>query len=143
MSSEEAAAARARLRFMLPPGKVVYTNLIHCSSSGMTRWIDVLVPLVRDDQAYIANITHEVHVATGFGWCKRRNTLKVVGCGMDMGYHVVNGLSDDLYPGGFTCIGKGNARGHRCPSNDHSNGDRNYEPHHHKSGAYALRHAWL
>lgn len=31
----------------------------------------------------------------------------------------------------------------RCHSNDHSNGDRNYEPHHHRSGGYALRQEWL
>jgi hypothetical protein len=37
-----------------------------------------------------------------------------------------------LWPDGWTCIGE------KCPSNDHFNGDRNYEPHLHKSGAYAI-----
>lgn len=31
----------------------------------------------------------------------------------------------------------------RCPSNDHSNGDRDYTQHHHSSGGYALSHRWL
>lgn len=31
----------------------------------------------------------------------------------------------------------------RCGSNDHSNGDRDYSPHHHSSGGYALRQEWL
>ncbi len=30
-----------------------------------------------------------------------------------------------------------------CPSNDHSNGDRDYSPHHHSSGGYALSQRWL
>jgi hypothetical protein len=33
--------------------------------------------------------------------------------------------------------------GLRCPSNDHSNGDRDYSPHHHGSGGYAVSHRWL
>lgn len=37
----------------------------------------------------------------------------------------------------FECIG------HGCPSNDHCNGDRDYTPHHHNSGGYALKHRWL
>lgn len=31
----------------------------------------------------------------------------------------------------------------RCHSNDHSNGDRDYSPHHHSSGGYALAQRWL
>lgn len=64
--------------------------------------------------------------------------LTVGGCGMDMGFHLVYNLSRVLFPSGFECIGKG------CPSNDHSNGDRNYEPHRHTGdGGYAIKHRWL
>jgi hypothetical protein len=47
---------------------------------------------------------------------------------MDMGFHVVYNLSSALYRGGFGCIGD---KPVRCPSNDHSNGDRDYTPHMH------------
>lgn len=42
--------------------------------------------------------------------------LKIGGCGMDMGFHVVNSLSYALYGEGYQCLGKG-----KCPSNYHSN----------------------
>lgn len=40
-----------------------------------------------------------------------------------MGFHVVYGLARTLWPDGYGCIGE------HCPSNDHSNGDRDYTPH--------------
>jgi len=72
----------------------------------------------------------------------KREGIRVPGCGMDMGFHLVYSLSSALYPNGFECTG-GMGRPFKCPSNDHSNGDRNYEPHRHASGGYALRQAWL
>lgn len=66
------------------------------------------------------------------------DALVVNGCGMDMGFHVVYELGYTLYGrDGFICIGE------RCPSNDHSNGDRDYTPHAHTDGGYALRYEWL
>jgi hypothetical protein len=82
---------------------------------------------------------------------------------MDMGFHLVYTLSYALYPQGFGCVGE------RCPSNDHSNGDRDYTPHGcydengaledrepgpgelrdgcrrhwHRDGGYALTQRWL
>ena len=54
-----------------------------------------------------------------------------------MGFAVIYELSQALFPKGFECIGE------KCPSNDHSNGDRDYTPHHHNSGGYALKHRWM
>lgn len=59
------------------------------------------------------------------------------GCGMDVGFSLVYNLGWVLFPNGFECVGE------RCPSNDHSNGDRDYSPHHHSDGGYALRQRWL
>jgi hypothetical protein len=59
------------------------------------------------------------------------------GCGMDMGFSLVYNLSYALHPDGFECIGD------RCPSNDHTNGDRDRTPHHHKDGGYSLRQRWM
>ena len=90
--------------------------------------------------------------ALGYTMDRDREGLRVSGCGMDMGFHVVYSLSRVLYPDGFECIGEG------CPSNDHSNGDRDYTPHlnggkaphepgyvahWHSNGGYALRQRWV
>jgi hypothetical protein len=63
--------------------------------------------------------------------------IVVRGCGMDMGFHLVYNLSSILFADSFTCIGPG------CPSNDHSNGDKDYTPHLHTDAGYALRSAWI
>lgn len=131
--STDRTEAIETLRKLLPPGSVVYTSLRGVARSGMTRWIDVHAIIDNEPRwlgGYVAR-------ATGYNLDDRKQGLRVSGCGMDMGYHVVNTLSAILYPEGFTCIGEG------CPSNDHSNGDRDYAPHEHKSGDYALKHRWL
>lgn len=117
---------------MLTPGQTVYTSLKHVSSSGMMRHISVYI--MRDNEP--VNITNLVADACDYRQDGAWGPLKVTGSGMDMGYAVVYGLSRTLYPDGFECIGTD------CPANDHSNGDRNREPHHHTDGGYALRHRW-
>lgn len=129
----DTAAAVVRLREMFPPGSTVYTVLKHVSRSGMYRRISVLC--ARDGE--VSNVSGAVSRACGLKWCED-DSVGVGGCGMDMGFHIVYGLSRTLYPKGHTCIG----RAKRCPSNDHLNGDRNYRPHHHGDGGYALRHQW-
>jgi hypothetical protein len=82
---------------------------------------------------------------------------------MDMGFHLVYNLSYSLFPDGFGCIGRAEDYRFHCPSNDHSNGDRDYTPHMsenerlgadgslctchathwHKDGGYALIQKWL
>ena len=95
-----------------------------------------------------------VSTAVGFTFNEKYEDLNVGGCGMDMGFEVVYQLSARLYPDGFGCIGE------KCPSNDHSNGDRDYTPHGHRKavhvpndsdalnhwhreGGYALKQRWL
>ncbi len=64
--------------------------------------------------------------------------VKMGGCGMDMGYHLVNNLGYALFPNGVPCTGED------CPSNDHNNGDRDYTAGKlHRDGGYAFRHRWL
>lgn len=131
--------ARAQLREVLPPGATAYTILRHVSRSGMMRRISVVA--MRDGEP--CDVTYLVSVATGIARNRDGDALAVGGCGMDMGFHVVYELSYALYGAGFGCTGE------RCPSNDHSNGDRGHTPHSearthwHASGGYALRHAWL
>ncbi len=132
--AREQEEAKQHLRKLLPPGSTVYTVLRHVSKSGMTRDIDVYA--MKDNEpvwlsGYVAR-------RLGIGnWNDKREAVRVGGCGMDMGYHIAYELSHVLYHDDFTCIGE------NCPANDHSNGDRDYTPHKHSDGGYALRHRWM
>ena len=130
---EEQVDAIRQLRLTLTPGETVYTVLRHTSRSGMYRAID-LYHLSNGERDWLSR---RGSTATGIRFDKRHEAMGAGGCGMDMGFSLVYELSSALYPDGFECIGE------ECPSNDHSNGDRDYSPHHHKSGGYALRHRWL
>jgi hypothetical protein len=133
---KEQQDAVRELREILKPGDTVFTKLISVSRSGMSR---VIMPLVirNNEPRYldwkVAKATGYTLTPTGSG----REGVKIGGCGMDMGFALVYRLSSVLFPDGHECIGQG------CPSNDHSNGDRDYTPHHHSDGGYALKHRWF
>lgn len=149
----EREAALADLHKMVKPGDTIYTKLEHVTRSGMYRVLDLYV--IRDNIPL--RITWSAALAAGFKYDRKHEGLGVNGCGMDTGFQAVHSLSHALYRDGFGCIGEG------CPSNDHSNGDRDYTPHMdekdrigadgklctchkthwHADGGYALRHRWL
>lgn len=139
-SKQEREEALARLRAVLKPGDTVYTILRHVSRSGMQRSIGLVYV---KDNVPSDWITGQVAKVLGWALDRDRYGVKVSGCGMDMGFHLVYSLSHALFPKGFGCVGE------RCPSNDHSNGDRDYSLHHaerehwHKDGGYALLTRWL
>ena len=73
----------------------LYTNLKHVSSSGMSR--DMKVLTVSNGQ--IVDVTYYVG-KLDIGILKERNgerVIRVGGCGMDMGFHVVYTVSAVLY----------------------------------------------
>ena len=132
--SLEREEARKELLTILKPGDTVYCVLRHVSRSGMQREISL----------YTEGMVSLDHYAERVLQMRRgkRDGLVVSGCGMDMGMHIVMNLGYVLFPDGFTCTGR-DEHPNMCPSNDHSNGDRNYEPHQHTSGEYALRSRWI
>jgi len=149
-AQDERAEAIAKLRELFPAGSTVYTINRHTSASGMSRSISVLV----QDSDGPREVSYLVARALDYRIDQKRGGLVVGGCGMDMGFHVAHNLAATLYPEGFGCTGE------KCPSNDHSNGDRDHTPHGHRgpnyvlgdrdtlrhwhaSGGYALRHRWL
>jgi hypothetical protein len=74
----------------------VWTNLKSVSASGMSR--DMKALTVKDGQ--IVDITWYVAKACSVGSLKERNGQRVIrvgGCGMDMGFHLVYSLSYSLY----------------------------------------------
>lgn len=133
VKQREQAEAIERLREWIKPGDTVYTILRHVSASGMTRAISVVI----QDEDGPHEVDGTVARAMGEKFDNRHGGIRIGGAGMDMGFHLVYGLSRTLFPDSFDCIGEG------CPSNDHSNGDRDYTPHRHSDGGYALRHRWL
>lgn len=125
--------AITRLRETLKPGDTVYTVVRHVSRSGMSRSISV----VQLQDGEIFDWTLAVARALDERIDQNHDGVKVGGCGMDMGFHLVYELSHVLFRDGFDCIGEG------CPANDHNNGDRNYAPHKHSDPGYALKQRWL
>jgi hypothetical protein len=124
--------SRKRLQALIKPGDTVFTELLSVSSSGMTRHIKPFV-IIDNRPVWIGGLVSNV---LGYRLDDRGGVV-VGGCGSDMGFEIVYNLSWELFKDGFECIGE------KCPSNDHSNGDRDYSPHHHKEGGYCLRHKWL
>jgi hypothetical protein len=152
----ERQEAAEKLRAFISPGDTIYTTLRKVSRSGMSRIIDLHV--IKDGEPRWIGYT--AATALGMTWKDREQGVKVGGCGMDMGFHLVYELSYALFKGGFGCIGQG------CPANDHSNGDRDYTPdekhatgpahvcatnpetctakrHLHSDAGYALKQRWL
>lgn len=122
-----------RLREMLKPGDEVYTSLTHVSSSGMTRGIKVLVPIVdeysREGKPYIHDISYLVARAIPAPM-HAKGGVKVGGCGMDMGFSLVYELGYCLFPEGFSL-----PEGKRGRNGDTSGYERD--------GGYALKHRWI
>ena len=139
ITKTEKAEALARMHEWVSPGDELVTILRHVSRSGMMRRISVIAVDKENGRHAISDYTW--NVARILGCSIDRDSydggMRVNGCGMDMGFHAVYSLSRALYPDGFECVGED------CPSNDHSNGDRDYTPHHHSDGGYALRQRWL
>lgn len=120
-TKKEKLSALADLREMLKPGDVIFTRLNHVSASGMTRWLDLFV--IRENEPL--RLTWSAAAATDHTYCDRRESLKIEGCGMDMGFSAVYSLGRALWPEGT----------------DSPHGTRNGEPD--TDGGYALKQRWL
>ncbi len=115
----ESREAIDRLREMVSPGDEIHTILRHVTRSGMGRSISLV-----SGSDGVTKLDYLVARALNDRIDQNNSGIKIGGCGMDMGFALVYNLSRTLYPTGFGCIGEG------CPSNDHSNGDRDYTPAH-------------
>lgn len=133
-NKEREADALRILKEELKAGRMVYTVLRSVARSGMSRTLSVVIIT---DEGNTWDITGLVARVLG-DTRQRDGSIRVGGCGLDVGMSTVYNLSTVLFRGGFTCTGHEN-----CPSNDHANGDRDYTPHLHRDGGYALRHRWI
>lgn len=106
-----------RLRAMLKPGSTVSTIVTHVARSGMSRSIKCYTV----HKGELRDITYAVSRVVDHPIDQNHGGIKVGGCGMDMGFALVYGLSRSLFPNGFRCAGRS------CPSNDHSNPRRHVD----------------
>ena len=85
------------LTYYVKPGTKVYTILRHVSSSGMSRNISLVIADGND----IADITYYAAQALGDKLIesKGHRAIRVNGCGMDMGFHLIYNLSSVLFKG--------------------------------------------
>lgn len=126
---------------VIHPGDTVYTTLKHVSASGMSRSIAVIV--MHECKPW--NLTRMVAKACGWKVDDKHDGVRIGGCGMDMGYHLVYSLAGTLFrESGFYCTGK-----EGCPANDHNNERYQGTPasftveRRHSDAGYALSHRWL
>lgn len=99
--------AKARLLEILQPGSEVYTIVRHVSPSGISRVIDLYV-LVHDEytgKPKMRCIGYLAALVTGYKLHPKHSGLNVGGCGMDMCFHVVSRLSEELF-GGYDKLSK-------------------------------------
>jgi len=91
-------ARKQLLTHYVSEGSRVYTILRHVSSSGMSRDISLVVA---DREGRISDITYYAADALGSRLVERNGfrAIRVNGCGMDMGFHLVYNLSSVLFHG--------------------------------------------
>ena len=90
---QEQESARDRLREMMAGDErpTIGTILRHCSASGMSR--DISLYYKDTNITYLAGVAMGDNVRSSNGF----NAIRVQGCGMGMGFHVVYGLSITLF----------------------------------------------
>ena len=86
---------RLRSLFAGDSKPVIHTITRHVSSSGMSRDIS----LIYATSAGLTNITYSAALALGWPLSEKsgNRAVRVSGCGMDMGFHLVYTLSCVLY----------------------------------------------
>ena len=120
-SEREKLEAIERLHEILKPGDTVYTVLTHVPASGMSRSIQLKI--VQDGD--ICDISYHAARALGAKIDAKHDGIKIGGCGMDMGFALVNALGRMLWPSGTP----------------EPHGTRNGEPD--SEGGYALKQEWI
>jgi hypothetical protein len=85
------------LTHYVKPGTKVYTIMRHVSSSGMSRNISLVIANGEE----VIDITYYAAHALGDKLIesKGHRAIRVNGCGMDMGFHLVYNLSSVLFTG--------------------------------------------
>lgn len=122
---EQQDAAITELRELLKPGDTVHCVLRNVSRSGMSRVIDLVIVEKGKDRP--RNIGYLAAWALEMSFDRNRGGVKVSGCGMDMGFHLVYELAYSIF--------KNDPRLAKWQAKQPEHGPR--DP------GYALSHRWL
>jgi hypothetical protein len=99
---DQDASKERLLEEYLTDTRTVYTILRSVSASGMTRHISLVVPgMDNAGKPALFDITYHASKVLGDKLSDKNGhrTIKVNGCGMDMGFHLVYNLSTVLFAG--------------------------------------------
>lgn len=122
-------AAKQRLQELCPPGTTIWTRNVRVARSGMSAVIGVYI--MQDNVPL--DITSEVSDALGWAYVSDGGGVRVHGCGLDRGFHVVHTLSYAIH--GATSKGKGIEAANRGVPFEPN-------PENYRAG-YSLNHRWL
>ena len=87
-----------RLKHWIKPGDTLYTQLKHVSRSGMQRVIQVVkISCDGNGNPELSYLGYNVAQALDWKYDRDREGIKVGGCGMDMGFHIVHSLGYALF----------------------------------------------
>ena len=85
------------LKKSIKEGDTVFTICRKVSSSGMYRHISAIV--FRDGRPL--HMSYAVSILLGYSFKDKTTAVGVSGCGMDMGFHLVHSLSQELFGDGY------------------------------------------
>jgi hypothetical protein len=88
----EKEKAITHLKDLLKEGDIIYTHVEHVSSSGMYRHIKPMI--IRNNEPL--TLPWAVANALGYPYKEKTHSVGVGGCGMDMGFHLVDVLGRTL-----------------------------------------------
>lgn len=101
-SVSEQAAAVERLKEWIKPGDTIYCILRHRSSSGMSRVISLKgISIDSKGKPDISEYSYNVALALGYRYNRNHEGVSISGCGMDMGFAIVDHLSHKLFGTGY------------------------------------------
>lgn len=97
-SEFEQANAIVMLKDWIKPGDTLHTQIKTVSRSGMSRVIQVIkIDCGESSEPSLSYLGYNIALALDWKYDRDREGIKVGGCGMDMGFHVVNTLGYALY----------------------------------------------
>jgi hypothetical protein len=90
--------AKARLRQYLDDGSCVHLVLAYVQPSGMSRSIKPYFLFKEEGDNQISHqwLGYWVAQVLGWGFDGKRDAVRVVGAGMDMGFHLVHSLGHEI-----------------------------------------------
>ncbi len=97
---KEMEEAKNELLSMIEAGDKIYLNSKHTSQSGMYRVFNAMIPVKHRGGLAIVNLDMLICKAADFKYDNGHYGIGVTGVGMDMGFYIVNSLSNALFNDG-------------------------------------------